>query len=162
MTHKNNVVVVIPVYKNNLDVYESISLEQAHRVLGQYEIRFIAPRGWRATYGGFSDNIKVEYFEAHFFQSKHTYSRLMLSPDFYNRFIDFEYMLIYQLDAFVFSDQLTYFCDLGYDYIGAPISRWISIWRPLKKRVGNGVAALFLCPRTAHSPCQNLLTTFAA
>ena len=78
MTHKNNVVVVIPVYKNNLDVYESISLEQAHRVLGQYEIRFIAPRGWRATYGGFSDNIKVEYFEARFFQSKHTYSSLML------------------------------------------------------------------------------------
>ena len=32
-------------------------------------------------------------------------------------------MLIYQLDAYVFSDQLDYWCTKGYDYIGAP---WIA------------------------------------
>ena len=31
-----------------------------------------------------------------------------------------------------------------------------------KKGVGKDVAALVLCPRTAHSLCRNLLTTFAA
>ena len=44
----------------------------------------------------------------------------MLNPNFYQRFRRFEYILIYQLDAFVFSDRLEEFCRLGYDYIGAP------------------------------------------
>ena len=44
----------------------------------------------------------------------------MLSCEFYRRFEKYEYILIYQLDAFVFSDQMQYFCKLGYDYIGAP------------------------------------------
>ena len=29
-------------------------------------------------------------------------------------------MLIYQLDAFVFQDDLAYWCQQNYDYIGAP------------------------------------------
>ena len=44
----------------------------------------------------------------------------MLSSEFYRRFSKFEYILIYQLDAFVFKDQLNYWCKKGYDYIGAP------------------------------------------
>jgi len=44
----------------------------------------------------------------------------MMSPAFYDAFKAFDYILIYQLDAFVFRDELEYFCSLGYDYIGAP------------------------------------------
>ena len=36
-------------------------------------------------------------------------------------FLEYQYMLIYQLDAFVFEDKLDYFCELGYDYIGIPV-----------------------------------------
>ena len=35
---------------------------------------------------------------------------------------EYDYILIYQLDAFAFSDQLERFCRMGYDYIGAPWS----------------------------------------
>lgn len=45
----------------------------------------------------------------------------MLEADFYRRFGKYKYMLIYQLDAFVFSDKLLDFCEMGYDYIGAPV-----------------------------------------
>jgi hypothetical protein len=44
----------------------------------------------------------------------------MLSHDFYRRFLTYKYILIYQLDAFVFRDELTYWCKQGYDYLGAP------------------------------------------
>jgi hypothetical protein len=60
----------------------------------------------------------------------------MLSLDFYNRFIDCEYVLIYQLDAYVFRDELKEWCSKNYDYIGAP---WI-----LKPKYHNFFFWLFL------------------
>ena len=45
---------------------------------------------------------------------------LMLSPFFYESFLDFKYVLIHQLDVFIFKDELNYWCNQNYDYIGAP------------------------------------------
>ena len=56
-------------------------------------------------------------------KNKEGYNELLLSALFYERFLDSEYILIYQLDAFVFKDELTEWCKKGYDYIGAP---WIA------------------------------------
>jgi hypothetical protein len=36
-----------------------------------------------------------------------------LSASFYERFLDTKYILIYQLDAFVFKDELQEWCDKG-------------------------------------------------
>ena len=57
------------------------------------------------------------------FQNIEGYNELLLSSLFYERFLDSEYILIYQLDAFVFKDELKEWCQKGYDYIGAP---WIA------------------------------------
>jgi hypothetical protein len=50
-------------------------------------------------------------------------------------FADYEYILIYHLDSYVFRDDLSRWCDYGYDYIGAP---WVGCdlknWVGLKKR----------------------------
>jgi len=43
-----------------------------------------------------------------------------LNGAFYERFVHYEYILIYQLDAYVFRDELEYWCNRGYDYLGAP------------------------------------------
>ena len=51
----------------------------------------------------------------------------MLTPEFYRRFENFRYILIYQLDAWVFRDELDRWVSEGYDYIGAP-------WIPMKER----------------------------
>jgi hypothetical protein len=51
------------------------------------------------------------------------YNALLLLKNFYGRFIKYNYMLIYQLDAYVFRDELEYWCSQNYDFIGAP---WIT------------------------------------
>jgi hypothetical protein len=46
----------------------------------------------------------------------------MLSTEFYERFLDYQYIFIYQTDGYAFRDELEKWCNKGYDYIGAP---WI-------------------------------------
>jgi len=65
-------------------------------------------------------SLKVEIFDVSYFQSTATYNELMLSSEFYRRFLLYDYMLIYQLDAYVFEDKLDYWMSKEYDYIGAP------------------------------------------
>ena len=113
----NNIAIVIPIYSETLEEQEIISLKQAKTIFEKYDIIAAAPTGLSIEERSFS---RIESFDADFFTSVNAYNRLMLSPEFYRRFQDYEYILIYQLDAFVFSDRLQYFCDLGYDYIGAP------------------------------------------
>lgn len=135
------VAVVVPVYRQTLTDLERISFRQLIHVLGAYEIIIAAPENLDMPKEITNEQIRVEYFSANFFESVDSYSQLMLSKDFYQRFIKYEYLLIYQLDAFVFRNELMRFCDMGYDYIGAP---WISgfcEYTNLKRKilyVGNG------------------------
>lgn len=132
--------VLIPVYRNELNWSEQISLQQCKKILNRYPVILVAPRTMkiesRELFG-----LPVERFPEYYFDGISGYNRLMLSGDFYQRFERYEYVLIYQLDAFVFSDRLQYFCGLGYDYIGAP---WLHGYRyitGLERRylyVGNG------------------------
>jgi len=75
------------------------------------------------------------------FESIHSYSALLLNKGFYEKFSDYEYMLIYQLDSWVFKDELSQWCDKGYDYIGAPWFKGFSIAKEnakMRKFAGNG------------------------
>ena len=110
--------VVIPVYKEELNEFEKISLAQARKILGKYPFVFVAPEGKSFPY--FEPGDAVAHFPQQFFQSTKTYNLLMMSPQFYAAFKAYDFILIYQPDAFVFYDALEFFCGLGYDYIGAP------------------------------------------
>ena len=59
---------------------------------------------------------------------------------FYEKFESYSYMLIYQLDAFVFKDTLIKFCNMGYAYIGAVVHN--KYWRAAGCSVGNGGLSL--------------------
>ena len=137
MAHK--AAVVIPVYKDELNEFEKISLAQVQKVLSNYRFIFVAPHDKDFFY--LTKDSRIYFFPPQFFKNKYTYSDLMKTPIFYEAFLDYEYILIYQLDAFVFSDELEYFCGLGYDYIGAP---WCAAQRlyhnnkVYKAFVGNG------------------------
>lgn len=133
------VAVVIPTYKEELDEFEKISLAQVRKVLGKYPIVFVAPEGKFFSYFEPTDNVAA--VDERFFKDITGYNTLMLSPFFYEAFLDFDYILIYQLDAFVFYDALEFFCSLGYDYIGAPVAyhSWYGYKQNNKvPRVGNG------------------------
>ena len=132
---KKEAVVVIPAYKDELSVTEKISVQQAYRILNAYDICFMAPEKLRHVLE--NKGLRGEYFPDACFESIAAYSRLLLDKEFYERFSDYEYMLLYQMDAFVFSDRLHEFCQLGYDYIGAPVHR-IYGWPYNLSTVGNG------------------------
>ena len=117
--------VVVPIHKIDLTNGEKVSLLQCGKVLHEHPITVVAPEGLDVghalsllTNGGASVNVRRFSEEA--FASLEGYNQLMLSREFYQTFEDAEYILIYQPDAFVFSDQLAEFCGMGYDYIGAP------------------------------------------
>ena len=134
---KQKAIIVIPVYKTSLSETEQVSLEQVRRILRSYPICFAIPNSLSPV-GSFMEGARIEQFDDCYFVSKNSYSEMMLSTDFYRRFTDYEYMLLYQLDAFVFSDRLAYFCSSGYDYIGAPMRRWEKNWKDIDCTVGNG------------------------
>ena len=104
------VAVVVPVYRE-LNELEKISLAQCRKVLSRYPLIFVAPEG--KTFSCFESGDMVAYCPARYFQSTKTYSELLMSPQFYETFAGFDYMLIYQTDAFVFYDALEEFCALG-------------------------------------------------
>ena len=135
------VVIVIPVYQEKISELELISLQQLNKVLPGYDKVFVAADGLKFAYADFCQSWPVERFARNFFQNTVTYSELLLSEEFYQRFADYEYMLIYQLDAFVFADRLMDFCNMGYDYIGAPwpMNHYYCVGNV---RIGNGGLSL--------------------
>ena len=115
-----HVVIGIPVYREELTDFEKISLRQVHNIMSNWNKVFIAPKSLQIDYGKSFSEYEVIRFDDKYFQSIETYTELLLTEEFYEKFIDYTYLLIYQLDAFVFSDRLMQFCGIGMDFIGAP------------------------------------------
>ena len=116
--------IVIPVYKEYFGELEEKSFLQCCKVLKDYEIVIVHPEGLYCAYLTEKyNNLSFKSFSKLYFATIYGYNELLLSSIFYESFLDSEYILIYQLDAFVFRDDLMKWCQKGYDYIGAP---WIA------------------------------------
>ncbi|TAE40727.1 MAG: hypothetical protein EAZ70_03450 [Runella slithyformis] len=121
MKSKSLIAVIVPIYKAELTAAEEISLRQCLTVLHQYPIFIAKPQSlnidfWLQAH----PQLRIHCFDDHHFASTNTYNKLMASPKFYESFVEFEYVLIHQLDAFVFEDKLTEWCNKKWDYVGAP------------------------------------------
>ena len=104
---------------------EKASLLQCLKVLGKYDISFICPnsldtKNYEIELEKWEINANFIRFEDKHFKSLFDYSKFMLKKDLYKRISTYEFMLIYQLDAWVFEDKLEYWCEQNFDYIGAP------------------------------------------
>ena len=118
---KPSVVVVIPVYKSELSKGEEMSLRQCMRVLGNYPVKLVKPASLDVSnIQTMFPSIELVNLDDAYFTGIAAYNRLMISIDFYKLFSAFEYMLIYQLDAYIFHDGLPDWCAKGIDYVGAP------------------------------------------
>lgn len=118
-------VVVIPVYKQQLSKCEEISLRQCCKVLSRYALCLVTHKEldcgvYDRIAGEYGVTLPRENFDAYYFSGIPGYNALMMSTEFYLRFAAYDYMLIYQLDAYVFRDELDEWCGKEYDYIGAP------------------------------------------
>lgn len=165
---KKQYCVVIPIWKETLDCVEEISLKRLRKVLiddkmnagiwhemkDYSPVYLVCPKGldtsaYEKIYnvGDSEIDLKKVEFEPGYFKSTATYSQLCISYDFYNTFSEYEYMLIYQLDCYLFKDEIKKWCNKGYDYIGGPIISTDCGWDTVKKSregkswqpyVGNG------------------------
>ena len=119
---KNTVVIVIPIHREEPTELEKISLQQTLAVLHNYPIVFQAPlvleTAWYINFCKGKADVSVVRFDWH---GHEAYSVLHTSEMFYRQFLMYDYMLTCHLDAFVFRDELAYWCSLGYDYIGSII-----------------------------------------
>lgn len=121
-------VVIIPIYKKELSVFEQISFLQGLKIINQ-PIVMIYPNGmnisnYKHYIKEYALENKIKYsFKAYpekYFQTVYGYNELMMLPLFYKDFSLYDYMLIYQLDAYIFEDNLHKYMESGIDYIGAP------------------------------------------
>lgn len=139
---KENVVVVIPYFHNELSEVEQISLYQCNKILCEYDKVLVIPQKLECKV---PPEYMVEVVPDEWMESVDSYNQMMVNIEFYRRFMKYDYMLIHQLDALVFSDKLLEFCKMGYDYIGAP---WLSGRRKIYNftreyfYVGNGGLSL--------------------
>jgi hypothetical protein len=113
--------ILIPVHRNTLTNEEWKSLSRCINVLGHYHVSLVIPQSLdaRVIFSRYP-TLHKETFPDEYFQGIEGYNRLMLSEEFYERFSDTTYILIYQLDAWVFRDELDFWMKKGYDYAGAP------------------------------------------
>lgn len=119
--HNADIVVVIPVYKSKLTKFEIISFTQCCKVLKAYEIFLVAPKNLDVSvYQTIKKHLKIKYISPKWMQSIEMYNKLKLSKYFYGLFSDYKFLLTYELDAFVFKDDLDYWVKKNIDYIGAP------------------------------------------
>ena len=139
---KKTVKVVVPIYKNHFGNLEEKSFLQCCKILKDYEIVIVHPEGLNFSYLQQKNNtITTESFPKHYFNSIDGYNELLLKPLFYERFSNSEYILIYQLDAFVFKNELEVWCNKGYDYIGSP---WIATpIDSLRMKIFDKIARIF-------------------
>ncbi len=114
-------VVVIPIHSDCPTPYELISFEQCFKILHQHEIKIIAPLGINLDkYRAIIPVFDVIFIDPNWQSSIENYNKLKLSSYFYHLFNDFDFLLTYELDAFIFKDEVDYWCKKNYDYIGAP------------------------------------------
>lgn len=109
-------------HKSSLEGYELKSFEQCLNVFnGKRDIKLVIPDNIStAFYDKYSD--KFEYYKVNheWLNSYKAYNKTCCTKEFYELFKDYEYMLKYEADAWVFEDRLDEFIALGYDYYGAP------------------------------------------
>ena len=158
---KKRACVVIPVYKAVLSAYEQISLSQCLKVLHGYDIFLVIPERLLESLRDNADfrdqQIGYKTFDNAFFEDIPAYNRLLKSPGFYRAFLDYEFMLIHQLDAFVFRDALEDWCKLNFDHIGAPLFDGHDLAKKDSPIVGQGNGG-FCLRKVQH--CYEVVTSF--
>jgi hypothetical protein len=118
---KVNPIIIIPVHKSEPTDFEIISFIQCNKILGHRQIKILAPLGIKLDkYLEFLPNSTELRVETVWMSSIRAYNKLMISPYIFYKLKDYSHILIHEPDAIVLNDELDYWCNQNYDYIGAP------------------------------------------
>lgn len=162
-----NLIIIVPIYKPTLDDLEKYSLDFSLAALPGRLVVFIGPSDLNLDYYAAQyPSIQFIGFDNACFASIQGYNRLLLNPAFYQQFSAYEHMLILQTDAIVLRDELDHWCQLPFDYVGAPWPNGVELFvnlgpfahdngRRVRAMVGNGGLSLRRISR-----CISLLQEF--
>lgn len=119
-TYQKRCCIVIPVYNKIPTLFEELSISNIIRKFNnKYDIYILHSEVLDISY--YNENFKVKYIkipEYIYDNTYQSYSKMCLNPNFYKTFFDYEYMLLAQTDSFVFNEDIDYWINMGYDYIG--------------------------------------------
>lgn len=113
------IAIVVPLSNRKfLSEEEKVSLFHLEKFLFSYDRYLIMPESLDFQVDGFRE----KRFHSSYFGSVAAHQKMLFSRKFYEAFQEYEFILIYHLDALVFSDQLKEWCNMGFDYVAPP---WI-------------------------------------
>jgi Protein of unknown function (DUF5672) len=137
--NRNLATILIIAHKSEITNLEAVSLSQCFKILGHYPIKLICPKGLDITcYQNVISDIDVDFIDPKWQSSYQNFSRLKIDPFIYKRYADYQFILFYELDAFVFRDELELWCSRDYDYIGAPWFKGFDEANELSAPIGIG------------------------
>lgn len=154
-TRKSNTFnIIVPVY-HKLEHFEEVSIRALFSHLlsdKKRDVWFILPEGDTGTRECLLDflnkelNLKpntdfyIKEYNKKLFKSKYTYSKLLLTHEFYKGWYDEGYRksFIYQTDCYLFRDEFDKWANTGYTFVGAPVVATNSDWGYYGGYVGNG------------------------
>lgn len=127
-------IIVIPIYRIPTP-NEETSIKNTLSKFQEYDCSFVIPKGLNEYAGNSNakEKLKNDYPSAMQIEVDNRwlgpglgvqgYNEMMLSKSFYERFVNYKYILICHPDAWVFRNDLKEWIDKNYDVVGAP---WIS------------------------------------
>ena len=134
---QEKVAIVVPTHKGKLTPSEKNSLDSLQQHLDRYDKFLVFPKG--LVFDWDTSSFTKKEFSKRRFKSVDAYCRMCLDPRFYEHFKDYEYLLFFQPDCIIFKDDLAYWCEQGFSYIGAP---WVQKF-PFSKLINSLSKAVF-------------------
>lgn len=119
MVRNRTVAIVIVTQKSRFSSDELFSFKHLDKYLPTYDRFFVIPNK-NTLSKSLTKKATVIHLANKYFVNTKTYNQLAMSLDFYKLFVQYKYILIYQPDVLVFSDQLMSWCNRDFDYLGAP------------------------------------------
>ncbi len=134
-----HIAVVVPLYRKFLSPDENLAIKSFVHFLQGCDFYAVVPPELTDCVEGLPRNFRYTIFPASRFHNVLSYSRLLLSKEFYASFSKYKYILIAQADALVLSSELAFWMNRGWDYIGAPWAKDFKTQPGLEfEGVGNG------------------------
>ncbi|WP_374951927.1 DUF5672 family protein [Mucilaginibacter sp.] len=116
-----NMCVIIPVHQPLPSAAEMISLKAARRHLSGYDCYLVHPIDMDiAAYLAIYPGLKLKAVNPQWLASVEQYNKMKLDLRFYQLFAQYQYMLTYELDAYIFNANFSGTNVFQFDFIGAP------------------------------------------
>lgn len=117
---KELVTVVIPILDTTLSPLEEMALHHSIEVLRKHTVIFVSAAGTDLSIvKEYLNDFDVINFPDQYFKSRNDFGQLLMMEDFFERFNWASYLLVHELNSWIVKDELTYWCNQGYDFLKA-------------------------------------------